>query len=186
METTNINPTVGQAVQHFYAKNDFGEDGGVSKKYAWAKFGFISLPIPNLESRRKNVSLHDINHIVTGYDTTWKGESAVSAWEVAAGGWQNFYTPWLLTLWAMGLGVLFYPKNVLEAFKKGLTMNNALTCGLSKTALHSYTIPELRNILSNKPKSNKNPYWWMLLSFLIFIAPFIIGLLMIAILIRVF
>jgi hypothetical protein len=184
MEATNINHTVGQAIQDFYTKNDFGEDGGVSKKYAWAKFGFLSIPIPNMESRRKNVSLHDVNHIVTGYDTTWKGESAVSAWEVASGGWQKLYIPWLLTLWAMGLGVLFYPKNVLMAFKRGLTMNNALTSGLTKNELFSYPVLHLRNILGNKPKSDRNPYLWMIISFLIFVLPFLIGLAIICILIR--
>jgi hypothetical protein len=185
MEAANSNWTTGQAIQDFYDRHDFGEDGGVNEKYAWIKFGFISIPIPNAESRRNNVYFHDVNHIVTGQDTTWKGESAVSAWEIASGGWKNLYFPWLLTLWAMGLGVLFYPSSVLKSFRQGLTMNNALICGLSKNEIYQLSVTDLRAFLSNKPKRNKNPYVWMTLSFLIFLLPFLIGLSILLIIIKV-
>jgi hypothetical protein len=175
MEINNSNWTIEQAIQDFYDKHDFGEDGGVNEKYAWIKFGFFSIPIPNAEGRKQNVYLHDISHIVTGHDTTWKGESAVSAWEIGSGGWKNLYLPWLLTLWAMGLGVLFYPSSVLKSFRQGLTMNNALTCGLSKTEIYKFTVSDLRNFLSNQPKSTKNPFLWMAFSFLVFLTPFVIG-----------
>ncbi len=185
MEIKNLNWTTGQAIKDFYDKHDFGEDGGVNEKYAWIKFGFISIPIPNTESRRNNVYLHDVSHIVTGQDTTWKGESAVSAWEIASGGWKNLYIPCLLTLWAMGLGVLFYPKNVLKSFKQGLTMNNALTCGLSKNEIYKLPVIALRQLLSNKPKSDKNPIIWMTFSFIVFLTPFIIGLFIILIILKI-
>ena len=77
MEAKNLNLTTEQAIQEFYDRHDFGEDGGVNEKYAWIRFGFISIPIPNIESRKNNVYLHDVSHVVTGHDTTWKGESAV-------------------------------------------------------------------------------------------------------------
>lgn len=111
---TNLNGTTGQAIQDFYDKHTLGKDGGINEKYAWIKFGFVSIPIPNAESRRNNVYLYDVNHIVIGNNTSWKGESAVSAWEVASGSWKNLYRPCLLTLWAMGLAVLFYPHSVLK------------------------------------------------------------------------
>lgn len=175
MKADHLNKTIGQAIQDFYNIHDFGEDGGINEKYAWIKFGFISIPIPNAESRRNNVYLHDISHIVTGNDTTWKGESSVSAWEIASGGWKKLYLPWLLTLWAMGLGVLFYPAAVLKSFNQGLTMNNALTCGLSKAEIYKLTILDFIAFISNKPKSNKNPYAWMFFAFVIFLTPIAIG-----------
>jgi hypothetical protein len=186
MEAANLSITIEQAISEFYQRHDFGEDGGASEKYAWIKFGFFSIPIPNAETRKNNVYLHDIHHIVTGNDTTWRGESAVSAWEIASGGWKNLYIPWLLTLWAMGLGVLFYPSNVLKSFRQGLTMNNALTCGLSKQAINKLSVLDLRHYLNNKPKSNKNPYLWMLFGFLIFLAPFVLGLVFIWSILRIF
>lgn len=176
MDATNIDQTTEQAIKEFYIKNNFSEDGGVNEKYAWIKFGFFSIPIPNTQSRKDNVYLHDINHVVTGNNTTWKGESAVSAWEIASGGWGNLYFIWLLTLWAMGLGVVFYPSNVFKSFQKGLTMRNGLICGLSKNEINQLSISDLRKQLSGKPKSKKNTIFWMIFSFLIFVMPFLIGL----------
>lgn len=174
METTNLTKTVGQAIQEFYNENDFGEDGGVNEKYAWIKFGFFSLPIPNFESRKNNVYLHDVNHIITENNTTWKGESAVSAWEVASGGWNNLVIPWLLTLWAMGLGVVFYTKSTLDSFKKGLTMKNALTSGLSKNKIYGMTTTELQKKVSNHPESKISTALWLGISLLVFLTPFVV------------
>ncbi len=168
-------PTVRQSIQDFYDRHDFGEEGGVNEKYVWIKFGFFSIPLPNVEGRSQNIYLHDVSHIVTGNDTTWKGESAVSAWEIASGGWKKRYIPWLLTLWAMGLGVLFYPTSVLKSFKQGLTMRNALTCGLTKTEIFDYLVPELQKFLSNRPSNNKNPILWMAISFMVFLTPFVVA-----------
>jgi hypothetical protein len=53
MEKIDDNLTVEKAISNFYDQNDFGDDGGVSKKIAWLKFGFFSIPIPNVESRYK-------------------------------------------------------------------------------------------------------------------------------------
>lgn len=184
MEKTTSTQTIQQAIQQFYDKNNFGEDGGINEKYAWIKFGFFSVPMPNFESRRNNVYLHDVHHVVTDNNTTWKGESAVSAWEVASGGWNKLYIPWLLTLWAMGLGMLFYTTATLNAFKKGLTMNNALTCGLTRSEINILTVSELQNVLSNRPKSNKKVVFWSVVSLIVFVAPFVVGLLAILILIR--
>ncbi len=178
MKGAYLDETVGKAVQDFYHTNNFGEDGGVNEKYAWIKFGFISLPIPNSESRKRNVYLHDVNHIATGFDTTWKGESAVSAWEIASGGWQRSYFLWFLALWARGLGVLFYPTNVLKSFRQGLTMNNALNCGLSKSEIYNLSVSDFRQLLSNKPKRIKNPYLWMLGSLSTFLLPFAVGIIL--------
>lgn len=166
-----LTQTVGQSIQDFYDRHDFGEDGGVNEKFAWIKFGFFSIPLPNFKGRSQNIYLHDVSHIVTGNDTTWKGESAVSAWEVSSGGWDKLYVPWLLTLWAMGLGVLFYPRTILKSFRQGLTMRNALTCGLTKTEIFSYTVPELQKLLSDRPKNDKNPIVWVTISFVVFATP---------------
>ncbi len=167
------NNTVQQAIAKFYSENDFGDDGGINEKYAWIKFGFFSIPIPNTESRRNNVYLHDVHHIVTNHDTTWKGESSVSAWEIASGGWGKLYVPWLLTLWAMGLGVIFYTKTTLAAFKSGLTMNNVLTSGLTKNEIEKLTIIELQRTLNNKPTREKSLFFWVVISFFVFLSPFL-------------
>jgi hypothetical protein len=164
---------VADAINEFYNRNNFGDDGGVSKEWVWFKFGFISIPLPNLESRSQNIYLHDINHIISGYEANWKGESAIAGWEIASGGWGNAYFPWLLTLWAMGIGVIFYPKSTFQAFQKGLSMNNALTCRLSKQAMFSLSVDELKTKLQRqKTKINKQSYTiWALISVLLWLIP---------------
>ena len=177
--------TVAQALQAFYDQHGYGKEGGIHKRFAWIKFGFISIPFPNVAGRRKNVYLHDINHIVTGYDVSWKGESAVSAWEMASGGWGRVYVIWVMALWAMGLGVILYPRHVLHAFKRGLTMKNGLTCGLTKEEMYKLPIDDLREKLSHHPANKKHPAVWMAISVLVFIFPFFIGILFILILLRI-
>ena len=163
--------TVQQALQVFYDKHNYGDEGGVNKKYFWLKVYGFSIPLPNLESRRKNVYLHDINHVVMGYDTSWEGESGISAWEIASGGWKDVYVIWLMVLWATGLGMLCYPKSTLKSFRRGLTMANALTCKISKSEMLAMSVIDLRSCLSNRPKSRKSAFTWMTLSSLIFLLP---------------
>jgi hypothetical protein len=171
--------TVKESVQQFYDINQFSDDGGVNDSYAWIKFWIIKIPIPNPKSRKNNLLFHDINHLLTNNDTSWRGESSVSAWEIASGGWQKFYFPWILTLWAMGLGTVFYPKTTIEYFKKGLTMRNALNSGLSKTEILNFKVSDLIIQLSNQPKTDKSLVFWMVTSFLVFISPFIVLFLLI-------
>ncbi len=167
--------TVQEAIQQFYTQHDFGEDGGIHNKWVWIRFGFFSIPIPNTSGRSKNIYLHDVNHLVTGLETNWKGESSVSAWEVASGGWGRQYIPWMLTLWAMGLGVIVYPKQVLYWFCQGLTMRNAYTCGYTQTEIFQCTLNDFRQRISQQPSTGKNPYVWMLLAVLFFFLPFAFG-----------
>ncbi len=175
MEKIDTGCTVEKAISNFYDQNDFGDDGGVSKKIAWLKFGFIQLPIPNSESRRKNVYFHDIGHLITENNTTWKGESAVSAWEIASGGWGNHYILWLMTLWATGLGAVFYTVNVFKSFKTGLVMRNAFTSGLTKEEISELSLSKLKSRLSGFSESDKNPYLWLALSVFVFVFPFLLG-----------
>ncbi|QDK81225.1 hypothetical protein EXU85_22490 [Spirosoma sp. KCTC 42546] len=63
---------VESSLNDFYRQHGYGEGGGINRKWDMIKFGPISLPLPNLESRRRNIYLHDINHLVTGFDTPGK------------------------------------------------------------------------------------------------------------------
>ena len=42
---------------------------------------------------RAAIVLHDLHHVVTGYSTTWEGETEVAAWEISSGGcgWQPYF-----------------------------------------------------------------------------------------------
>lgn len=168
--------TVFEAINEFYNRNNFGEDGGVSKKWIWFKFGFISIPLPNLESRSQNIYLHDINHIVSGYEANWKGEAAIAGWEIASGGWGKAYFPWLLTIWALGIGVICYPKTTFQAFQKGLLMKNALTSKLSKQEMFGVSVDELKTKFQrpNTEIISRNFIFWAFLGVFAWIFPFLL------------
>jgi hypothetical protein len=166
---------VKNALAEFYTVNEFDADGGASKALGWVKFGFISVPIPNTAERKANIFLHDLSHIVTGYDTTWRGESCVSAWEVASGGWGRLYFLWFLTLWGLGLGVLRYPKAVRAAFAKGQTMRNGYIVQGNRAELVEMEVSSLQALFGNQPPNNRSQFAWFALGVAVFIAPFLLG-----------
>ncbi|MCX6214204.1 hypothetical protein [Spirosoma sp.] len=168
---------VEHALNDFYHQHGYGEEGGINKKWDMIKFGSIALPLPNLESRRKNIYLHDISHLVTGYDVSWLGESSVSSWEIATGGWGRLYFPWLLTLWAMAVGVMLYPGQSYRAFQAGLRMKNALISDLTKQEMYQLSLAELRVRLQRTESEfvNRSYYLWASLSLLVWWSPFLIG-----------
>jgi hypothetical protein len=47
--------------------------------------GRLKLAFPNTQARIRAVRYHDLHHVVTDYETNWKGESEIGAWEVATG-----------------------------------------------------------------------------------------------------
>ena len=101
---------VEHALNDFYNQHGYGLEGGINQKWAMIKLGSVAFPLPNLESRRKNIYLHDINHLVTGYDVSWVGESSVASWQIATGGWGRLYFLWLITLQGMAIGVMLYTR----------------------------------------------------------------------------
>jgi hypothetical protein len=136
--------TLQQSLQVFYDDNNFGEEGGAKENWVWIKFGFFSLPIPNLEQRKKNVWRHDVNHILLGYDTSWRGESAVSAWEIGSGGWGKFWIAWGLTLWALGVGIIFFPTSTYIAFVRGRHTLSPYLLGIDRGILFQKSVNDLK------------------------------------------
>src|SRR5688572_29290296 len=56
------------------------------EKWARINAGPFYFYIPNTEARKRELKLHDLHHILTGYPTTWTGEAQISAWEIGSGG----------------------------------------------------------------------------------------------------
>ena len=98
--------TVKQSLQSYFQKENLGEDGGLSKSWGKIKVWRIYIPIPNIKARKKVLVMHDIHHIVTGYDGNWQGEVSIGAWEVASG-CGEYWVAWYLNLAAMGVGLFF-------------------------------------------------------------------------------
>jgi hypothetical protein len=139
--------TVSDELKNYWKENNLPVDGGASETFNKAQIGRFYFRYPNLNGTA--LLLHDINHFLTGYPTTWKGEFQVSAWELSSGGRKGFPTTWIYPISLAILGLLFYPLQTVSAYKNGKNQKNAFVIhGL--TDIFSLTIDELRNYSTKK------------------------------------
>jgi hypothetical protein len=82
------------------------------------------VPVKPLYGYKKVVVLHDIQHLVAGYDTTWAGEFQVAAWELGSGGCGPYLLMWNNRFLTLLLGLLFAPVLTWCAFQRGRTQRN--------------------------------------------------------------
>lgn len=115
--------TVRQARAQYFARNHFGNNGGYDARWVKLKVGSIPLCFPNTKGRVRAVRLHDVHHVLTGYETTWMGEAEIGAWEIASG-CGCYLTAWILNLPAIGLGLILSPQRVYRAFLRGRQSSN--------------------------------------------------------------
>lgn len=110
--------TLRDARRLYFDANGFGPDGGYHD--AWVKFDLGPLPIafPNTASRVRAVRFHDLHHVMTGYETTTRGESEIGAWELGSG-CADHYAAWVLNLTAFGTGLVIAPVATFRAFVRG-------------------------------------------------------------------
>lgn len=134
---------IGTLLTDFYRANNLPEDGGENDRWFYLTFGPVHVPVPNTKGRRAIVYLHDIHHMILGYDTSWKGEAMVSAWEIATG-MGKLWTGWLLSASVFVVGVWVFPKATFRAFVQGRRSRGVIALRQSKEALLAQSIPQLR------------------------------------------
>lgn len=120
METTQ---TLGAARAAYYEANHFGADGGDALEWVPIKVLGLTLKIPNSEGRRRAVRIHDLHHVVTGYQTDLRGESEIGAWELASG-CLRWPAATLLNLFALGIGLVLAPGRLIKAWARGRHTQN--------------------------------------------------------------
>jgi hypothetical protein len=114
----NPSDTMRQARTQYFDANKFGDNGGYDDVWVDFKLGPIPFPIPNAPARVRAVKVHDMHHILTGYDTNLRGEIEISAWEIGAG-CKDFTAAWVLNLSGLGIWWL-WPRRIFSAFVRGL------------------------------------------------------------------
>ena len=139
------------ALARYFEVNQFGEDGGYDDAWVDFKLGPIPFPFPNSSSRKRAVKVHDLHHIVTGYDTDTRGEFEISAWEIGAG-CKDSFAAWQLNLSAMGAGVLVAPSRTYRAFVRGLHSDSLY--GSDVDALMPKTVREVREVTGAEQASS--------------------------------
>ena len=108
----------------FYRQYQLGDDGGQSSAYVRIELTKkISLYFPNFDARRKAIFKHDVHHMVTGYTSTFKGETEIGAWEIGSG-CRHYWAAFILDIAAITPGMLINATGVYKAFVRGRRTKN--------------------------------------------------------------
>ncbi len=116
--------SIRQARSEFFARAGFAPDGGYEDTTAEADFGGVRYQVANGPLRRQALRIHDLHHLVTGFDTDWRGEAEISAWELGSGGGGRHLYAWNIALWGLFTGLLAIPERTWQAFKRGRARSN--------------------------------------------------------------
>ncbi len=137
---------ISEALKVFHGQERLGDEA-YKQPVNYANFVVVKVPYPNLKQRRELVHLHDINHILTGYDTSWVGEGEVAAWELASGFPGRAWVGYLYAPFSLVIGFFFGPSRIVRAFRRGLREKNSCHAPLSKEELFNSTVGELKKVL---------------------------------------
>ena len=150
--TYKDNESLRDARLRYWRANDFGDDGGYNKKWEVVKLGPLPFPIRNVEARKDAIRYHDLNHLITGYDTDLTGETEIAAWEVASGCGTK-WVAWILNLQALLFSPL-WPRRALSAWARGRRSKSLYSDGFNDATLN-LTVGELRQKLALAPVQDR-------------------------------
>jgi len=135
------------ALSEFYAEQKLDLDSP-SQLINYYPLGWFKIPFINLPARRRLLHLHDINHLLMGYDTSLRGEAQLAALELASGFPSHCRIGYLYSPFALLPGLLLCPIKVYKAFIRGLNTRNACHLKLSKETLFNSKVSDLKDLLN--------------------------------------
>lgn len=134
-----------EARARYFEENGFG-DGGYDDRFVVLRAAGLPVVVfPNTKQRVRSVRFHDLHHVLTGYDTSWRGEGEIAAWELASG-CRDHFAAWVLNFWAALVGVCIAPRALLRAARRGRRSRNLYARDWDE-ALLERTVGELRREL---------------------------------------
>ena len=152
--------TIGEALTRHYATHGLPPDGGESAPWFRVHIGPLVIPLPNPPARQRAVFFHDVNHVLTGYNTAFSdGEMAIAAFEVGAG-CGRYLVAWYINLCLMALGVLFKPRAVFAAFVRGRNCASTYERIENRSELRAKTVVELRRLIGVDAMVDPRPQRW--------------------------
>ena len=120
-----------EALIQYFAAQGIGNDGEWYQD-GWYRIAIAGrkVPVYPMWGLKNSLILHDVHHLVTGYDTSWGGELSLAGWELGSGGcaWHAFF--WVDRLFFGLLGLLFVPRRMWHAFRAGLHARNLYRRGV--------------------------------------------------------
>lgn len=141
--TTNLDITAETALANFYKNSYFGDEA-FHKPWVSLKIGPLSIPMPNPQSRREAIHLHDLTHLITGYDTSFAGEGEVAAYEIVTGFPPKYRIGWCYSPIALVVGMIVAPRRVIAAWRRAQGKTNLYWLNIPWAELKTLPMSELR------------------------------------------
>jgi len=126
--------TLRDARAQYFLRAGFDERSYSDRWVRLAVFGRPLLAFPNTAGRVRAVKLHDLHHVLTGYDTSWAGEAEIGAWELASG-CRDHWAAWVLNAAASFIGLFVAPRRMLRALARGRRERNLYGVEISDALL---------------------------------------------------
>jgi hypothetical protein len=135
---------IGEALQEYYTSQGLPSDGGASDSFFHVRLGPITIPLPNPPARRRAVLFHDINHVLTGYNTVFsEGEVEIAAFEIGAG-CGPYWIAWAINAPMFAIGLLINPTPTWRAFRRGRRSGSIYEVSDAREELANRSVGELR------------------------------------------
>ena len=134
-----------EARDRYFADNGFSEES-YQDRWVRLKVGPIPIVTPNPPFRRRAIPLHDLHHVATGYDTSWRGEAEISAWELGAG-CGSYTAARLYGMGALAIGLIIAPRRSFRAFVRGRHATSLYCTGGWSNELLALDVDQLRTRL---------------------------------------
>lgn len=115
--------TLRDARNEYYRANGFAADGGDSEDWVPIKLWKLTVNIPNGKARKAAVKIHDLHHVLTGYQTDLAGEGEIGAWEIGSG-CASVPIAFVLNCFAITVGMIIAPRRMVRAFARGRASQN--------------------------------------------------------------
>ena len=143
----NESTIVRDALAQHYVAHGLPADGGAMDPWFRVRIGTATIRLPNPPARRRAVFFHDVNHVATGYNTTFSdGEMVIAGFEVGAG-CGTLWIVWFINLSMFALGLLACPRNVFAAFVRGRRSTSIYTRREDPTSLGAMSLGDIRELL---------------------------------------
>jgi hypothetical protein len=145
--------------------------------------GPFKIRLPNPPARRRAVVMHDINHIVTGYNTTFsEGEMSIAAFEVGAG-CGRLAIVWFINLSLLAIAVVVHPRVAFTGFVRGRRSASIYSSNRDAATLAAMSVESVRDMLrvdaaDARPRLTDRVLFaaWSIIAMAVFLAPLAIVL----------
>jgi hypothetical protein len=115
--------TVGAELGAHLRAQGLPADSGVSLRWVRVRFLGVPLVFPNFDARRAVLVYHDVHHLLTGYDTSWRGEGEIGAFEIATG-CKHYWAAWMFNFGGFLFGLCIAPRRTFCAFVRARQCSN--------------------------------------------------------------